>query len=288
VNSGWTAAPSSRVSTSATRAGRLERWWQVFAGLSAAALTWWYVAEHRHPSANGYRNQVIALGCLGTTLAVMAAALSIRKRLAYQGAGKLSVWMSAHIYLGVVAAFAILYHSGFRSGGLLSTLLLAFFWLTVASGLLGWRLSRSVPLLLTAMEETPAILEDLLLVRAECLRGMLELADSGSPEFRALVARRLMKETKSWGRMLRFYRRRSTLAQELPAFQGEQDEALKQLKEVEHRAYRRAVEYALRINKMNAELFLQRVLRGWLTLHMATTVAMFGLAGIHIISVLYY
>jgi hypothetical protein len=29
-------------------------------------------------------------------------------------------------------------------------------------------------------------------------------------------------------------------------------------------------------------------LRGWLTLHMVTTVAMFGLAGIHIVSVFYY
>ncbi len=58
---------------------------------------------------------------------------------------------------------------------------------------------------------------------------MLELAGGGSPDFRALVEKRLMKETASWSRMFRFYRRRSTLAQELPAFQKEHEESLAQL-----------------------------------------------------------
>ena len=44
---------------------------------------------------------------IGTTLALLTGALSIRKRLSYQGMGRLSLWLSAHIYLGVVAAIAI-------------------------------------------------------------------------------------------------------------------------------------------------------------------------------------
>jgi hypothetical protein len=88
--------------------------------------------------------------------------------------------------------------------------------------------------------------------------------------------------------MWRFYRRRSTLAEELPAFQQSQEQSLRGLKPHEHRAFQRAAEYALRVNKMNAELFLQRIMRGWLTLHIATTVVMFGLAGFHVFSELYY
>jgi hypothetical protein len=138
------------------------------------------------------------------------------------------------------------------------------------------------------MEERPAIMEDLLLVRSECLQGMLELAAGGSPEFRSVVEKRLMKEASSWSRMLQFYRRRSSLAQELPAFQQHHADALARLKAREHLAFQRATEYALRVNKMNAEILLQRAMRGWLTFHIVATGTMFGLAAVHIFTALYY
>jgi hypothetical protein len=103
-----------------------------------------------------------------------------------------------------------------------------------------------------------------------------------------MVQQRLMKETASWSRMFRFYRRRSTLADELPGFKREQEESLARLRQQEHRAFQRATEYALRANKMNAELLLQRVLRGWLTLHIVSSGTMFGLAAVHIFTALYY
>jgi hypothetical protein len=279
---------SARVSASGAHRVRIERTWQAFAFFAAVGLGFWYFSAHRHPSATRYHGLVLSLGWIGTVLALMTAALSARKRTAYQGVGKMSSWLSAHIYLGIVSAFAILFHCAFQTGGPLSAWLLAFFSLTIASGLLGWVLSRKVPPLLTALEEEPAILEDLLTVREDNFRGMLELARGGSPEFRTLVETRLLKETGSWARMWHFYRRRSTVAEELPAFQKDHDVALGALKPHEHRAFHRAAEYALRVNKMNAEMFLQRTLRGWLTLHIVTTTVMFGLAAIHIFSELYY
>jgi len=278
----------ARISSSGRAARVAERVWQVLAVLAVAALSWWYFAAHRQPSPNRYHSLVLALGWIGTSLLVMAVALSIRKRMAYQGVGKMSVWLTAHIYIGIVAAFAIFYHSGLRAGGPLSSWLLAFFSLTVVSGLMGWWFSRTLPPLLTAMEETPAIMEDLLTVRSECLQGMLELASTGSPELRGLVEQRLMKEAASWSRMVRFLRRRSSLAQELPQFQRQHEESLKSLKPREHLAYRRATEYALRVNKMNTELLLQRAMRGWLTFHIVATGTMFGLAAVHIFTALYY
>jgi hypothetical protein len=278
----------ARVSSSGKAAKRVEWAWQSFAVVAVAGLSWWYYTAHRVPSPNRYHSLVLIFGWIGTTLAVLVALLSVRKRAAYQGIGKMSVWVKAHIYMGIVSAFAIFYHSGLRSGGPLSTWLLAFFSLTVVSGLMGWWFSRKFPPLLTAMEERPAIMEDLQSVRSECLQGMLELAAGGSPEFRSLVEKRLMKEASSWGRMMQFYRRRSTLAQELPAFQREHADALSRLKQREHLAYQRAAEYALRVNKMNAEMLLQRAMRGWLTFHIVATGTMFGLAAVHIFTALYY
>lgn len=234
----------ARVSTSGLLAGSAERVWQVLAGLSLVALSWWYFAAHRLPSPDRYHSLVTSFGWIGIAFAVLAAALSIRKRLAYQGVGKLSGWMRAHIHLGVLAAFAILYHTGFHAGGLLTSLLLAFFLLTIASGLLGWWIARNVPPLLTAVEENPAILEELLIIRADCLRGMFELAAAGSPNFRVAVDQYLSKETTSWPRMLRFFRRRSTLAEELPAFLKEQEQAKNSLTESERGAFQRAAEYS--------------------------------------------
>lgn len=265
-----------------------ERLWQLFTGLGIAGLGWWYYTAHRQPSPNRYHGLVLALGWIGIATAVLAAMLSARKRIAYQGAGRVSVWLTAHVYLGILSAFAILFHSGFGAGGPLSTWLLAFFSLTVVSGLMGWWFSRTLPPLLTQMEEHPAIMEDLLLVRAECLQGMLELAAGGSPEFRALVERGLIKDASSWTGMFRFYRRRSTVAQELPAFQKEHAGELSSLKRQEQLAFQRAIEYALRVNKMNAEILLQRTMRGWLTFHIVCTGTMFGLAAIHIFTQLYY
>ena len=288
MNAPRSGARSARISTSGGRARRVERLWQAFAVAAVAVLSWWYFMAHRQPSADRYHGLVLGLGWIGASLALLAAALSVRKRLAYQGVGRMSAWLHAHIYLGIVAAFAIFYHSGLRMGGPLSAWLLVFFSLTVISGLMGWWIARKVPLFLTAMEERPAILEDLLTVRADCLQGMLELAGAGSADFGALVEQRLMKVTVSWSRMFRFYRRRSTLAQELPFFQKELEECLSRLRPLEHGAFQRAAEYALRVNKMNAELLLQRVLRGWLTFHIVSTGAMFGLAAVHIVSALYY
>jgi len=288
MNPARSVAPGGRVSTSGDRARRAERTWQALAVLAVAALTWWYFDAHQQPSANRYHGLVLGLGWIGISLALLASGLSIRKRMAYQGVGRMSTWLTAHIYVGIISAFAILYHSGLHAGSLFSAFLLTFFSLTIISGLMGWWFTRALPPLLTAIEENPAILEDLLTVRAECLQGMLELAKGGSPGFRALVEQRLMRETASWSRMFRFYTRRSTLAQELPAFQKEYAKSLQGLPPQEHLAFQRAAEYALRVNKMNAELLLQRVLRGWLTFHIVSTGTMFGLAAVHIFTELYY
>lgn len=270
-------------------AGSGARWvGRICLALLAGGLSWWHFSTRGESSPDRTRLLVTSLGWIGAGLALLAASLSARKRLAYQGAGRLSVWTNAHIYLGTGSAFATLLHTGFGVGGPLPTLLLMFFWLTAASGVMGWWLSKALPPLLTAIEETPAIIEDLLAKRAECLRGMLELSAGGSGDFGAFIQQKLMPETASWIRMFRFYWNRSTFTDEISGFQKEHEWVLHRLGSFEHHAVQRAVEYALRVNKMNAELFLHRILRGWLTLHITATATMFGLLAVHIASVLYY
>ncbi len=276
----------ARISTSGRSVDWAERLWQIFALAAVGILGKWYWDSNHYQAAD--RDYLFVSGVSGSVMAILAAALSIRKRLAYQGAGRMSVWLRGHIYLGLVSAAAIFLHSGFRAGGAVTEVLLAFFALTVVSGLFGLLIARKVPPLLTAVEEDPALIEDLIGVRSDCLRGLYELGESGSAEFRALVKGRLSAEASSLTRMTRFYRRRSTLAQEMPAFQAELAELMKSVRPHEHRAFVRAAEYALHANKMGAELLLQRTLRGWLTFHMAATAVMLAIAAVHIFSVLFY
>lgn len=278
-------APGARVSTSGRPADRGLRLWQAFAVLSTAGLSYWYWQRH-HQTPD--RDFLFASGVLGTVMALLAASLSVRKRLAYQGIGRMSAWLTGHIYLGMVSALAIFLHSGFRGGGPVTAVLLGFFLLVIVSGLLGLAIAGRVPKLLTAVEENPGHIEDLIDIRQDCLQGLMGLGQGGSPEFRDLVKERLTGEAFSLRRMAGFYRRRSTLAQELPAFQKELEPSMERIKSHEHRAFQRAAEYVLHANKMNAELLLHRVLRGWLTFHMATTVVMLSMAALHIFLVLFY
>ena len=185
-----------------------------------ALLTWWYIVAHRQPSANRYHGLVLAW--VGLERAGAAGGRAKRPQAhGLSGRGtNVRLAERAHL-LGIVAAFAIFYHSGLRTGGPLSAWLLTFFSLTVVSGLMGWWFPAGLPPLLTAMEENPAILEDLLMVRARMSARHARAGRRRLARVPRLGEKRLMTETTSWSRMFRFYRRRSTLAQELPAFQKE-------------------------------------------------------------------
>ena len=280
-------AVTSRVRASSSRRAvdHGERLWQLFAVLCVGGLLWWFFTKHDQTSE---RNFLVTSGSIGIGFGVLAGTLSVRKRFAYQGVGRMSAWLTGHIYLGLIAAVAVFLHSGMRPGGSATSILFLFFCLTIASGLIGLLIAKRVPPLLTKIEENPALIEDLVDIRGECLRGLHELANGGSQEFRKLVKERLLGEVNSLSRMLRFYQKRTTLAEELPAFQRGFDPVVAQLKPHEQGSFRRAAEYALRANKMNAEYLLQRMLRGWLTFHMAATAIMFALAAVHIFTVLFY
>ncbi len=262
--------------------------WIVITVLSVAALSYLYFAVQKTPSPDGHHTMVMNLGYLGTFLMLVIFAFSFRKRLALQGFVKLRFWLKEHIYLSIITTFVIFYHASLKLGGPVTAWLLLLFSLTIVSGLLGWWLTKRVPPLLTAIEEEPAIIEDLLQAKENYYRSLVELSQGKSEQFRGIVERRLRREVDSWSRMWRFYSGRMTLSHALPTFQAEFEPQVNQLREDERADFKRVVENTLRINKLNAELFLQRVLRRWLTLHIVISSAMAALAVVHIFSVFYY
>lgn len=262
--------------------------WIVITVASVAILSYFYFTLMGTPSPDGHHRLVMNLGYLGTFFILILFSFSFRKRLALQGVIKLRYWLKEHVYLSIITTFVIFYHATLKLGGPVTAWLLLLFSLTIVSGLFGWWITKKVPPLLTAIEEDPVIIEDLLAARENHYRAIVELSQGKSESFRRIAGQRLRSEMNSWSRMLKYYVKRSTVAPLLASFQAEYEAELRALPENERADFQQVVENALRVNKVNAELFLQRILRRWLTLHIVISAAMAALAVVHIVSVFYY
>ncbi|MBY0524011.1 MAG: hypothetical protein K2R98_11465 [Gemmataceae bacterium] len=101
--------------------------------------------------------QGIALGLVGTALAMVCASLPVRRRL--QRRRRLarwcfatSAWEKAHIYAGLLGVLILHYHAGFRVGSPLTAVLLGVLWAIFLSGLAGLLFRHLLPLVKNAKE----------------------------------------------------------------------------------------------------------------------------------------
>ncbi|MDH5510625.1 MAG: hypothetical protein OEZ32_09765 [Nitrospinota bacterium] len=91
----------------------------------------------------------LVYGILSLALIVILSGYRIRKSLLRTPIGSLHAWAQSHVYMGVILIVLVFLHSGFRTGGMLSGLLLALFLLVIASGIIGAILYKVVPLSLS-------------------------------------------------------------------------------------------------------------------------------------------
>jgi hypothetical protein len=84
-------------------------------------------------------------GVVGGLIIVFEFLLWPRKKVRAWRLGRAQTWLRAHIWLGLLTVPLILYHSGWRLGGTLSTLLLLLFLIVIASGILGLALQQFLP-----------------------------------------------------------------------------------------------------------------------------------------------
>jgi hypothetical protein len=127
------------------------------------------------------------LGVAGASMLVVMLAYSVRKRVAgLQRLGPLSLWLDAHILLGVVGPLLVVLHSAFKVQGLVAL----SFWsmvLVALSGVLGRFLYLQIPR--TRAGEDLTLAETLAIDRAlaERLRGEFGLDESALAQLDALA-----------------------------------------------------------------------------------------------------
>ena len=117
--------------------------------VAVAASAYWTVAKHSVHGPTGGNVLGLILGIVGSLLMIFAALLAVRKRLPTWRVGSAQFWMRGHLWLGTLGFVLILFHAGFKWGGLLENLLWISFVLVVVTGFAGVALQQVIPRLLT-------------------------------------------------------------------------------------------------------------------------------------------
>jgi hypothetical protein len=231
------------------------------------------------------RGAGLAFGFLAAALFAFAMSYPARRPRAWP-LPNARAWLQAHLYLGALALWATLIHAGFAwpAGGLSLWLLLLASW-TTATGLIGVALQKWIP---------AALAEGL---RVEALLPRIpELVEKNLAEADALAA------TAS-DVLERFYRTevRGTLVALAPSWsylvdvRSGREHGLERFRRmapfvaVEERPLLDSLE-SLYVEKLelDAHFTLQRLLRGWLLLHVPAAGVMMGLIALHALTWILY
>ena len=130
---------------------RTHKPWFVASALvvAIAASAYWVTAKQSRHGPSGGSVFGLMFGIAGSLLMVFAALLAVRKRLPTWRVGSAQFWLRGHLWLGTLGFVLILFHAGFKWGGLLENLLWVSFGLVVVTGFAGVALQQVIPRLLT-------------------------------------------------------------------------------------------------------------------------------------------
>lgn len=268
-----------------------KRWIHIIGILLAAASVGGAVAAvARHGLAEpllGFLNMRWITGLVGLVGIAAVMAYPVRRQIYRRRAGPLRYWMLAHSYLGVIAGAMILLHGGADSGGPLTTALIISYDLVIATGLFGLLIYLVVPRLLIRIEETPLLIDDLIARRQELKSEIERAAAFPSERLRRIVKENVVPRFASVRYLLRQYLRRERLSEMLQSARRDFDQ-FGDLGRDERGMLDRAVESVATLRRIDAIIYLHRLLKAWLPPHIAFTSLMLGLMVVHIVQVVYY
>lgn len=119
----------------------------VLALVGTVVATVWLLAHSARSDSppSGSTCPGLTFGILSGVIIIFELLLWPRKKFRVWRVGRAEVWMTAHIWLGLLTVPLIVYHSGFRFGGPLSTVLMVLFLVVIGSGVFGLVLQQSIP-----------------------------------------------------------------------------------------------------------------------------------------------
>lgn len=254
----------------------------VAVGLYVAGVVFWDAAPGSRLS--------LGFGWAAAALLVAVSALSWRKRAmsfaSRRGLGRSHLWLALHMHGGALFLLLMLLHSGFGwpDGWVTLGLWLLSVW-TVAGGLIGRGLQRWLPRLMTSGLSTEVLYERIPELVDDLRERAGRVAASGSTEILDLFERHLQADMGAPRRRWIYFfditggiRERLRPLRYMHGKLPEEDQGrLDELEEL----YRAKLE-------LDAHFTLQRALRGWLWLHVPTSLLLLVLLALHLWGVLRY
>src|SRR6476620_11810646 len=123
----------------------------------------------------------LAFGAISLGIFVFAALLNLRKKVPLWRIGSVQRWLRAHIWLTFLTIPLILFHSGFRLGGPMTTLLMVLYAIVMVSGIYGLVLQHLVPLFLKERSPAETVFEQIPHIRAQLCLAAEKMRDSLRP-----------------------------------------------------------------------------------------------------------
>ncbi len=228
-------------------------------------------------------------GLTGLASIAWVMAYPFRKKVYRRRAGALRYWMLSHIYLGLLAGVLLLVHGGSSSGGLLTTCLMISFDLVIFSGIFGAACYVIVPRFMTRIEREPLLVEDLEARRDE-LRAELAIAaeQADNPDLKLLIGRKIRRRFLGLRYLLRQYIRKEDLLAMLASARQEFQLVSENLSRNDDARLMEAVENAATLRRVDALIYLHRLLKLWVAPHVLFTSLMLILMAVHIAQVVYF
>jgi hypothetical protein len=197
--------------------------------------------------------------------------------------------MLLHSYAGIIAGIMLLAHGGTDSGGLLTTILMISFDMVILSGLFGIFCYFVVPRILTSIEGEPLLIDDLKGRREELQKELADIGSLPAEPLRTIVRGKVVPQFVSFGFLLRQYLKREKLDEMYRNAKVKFNAEAAALTNPKDRAnLERAIEDAVTLRRVDALIYLHRLLKVWLPPHVLFTSLMLALLLVHIIQVIYY
>ena len=213
----------------------------------------------------------------------------LRKPIYRKRAGALRYWLLAHIYFGVMAGIVLLIHGGSHGGGLLTLLLMLWFDAVIITGLFGVFCYVIVPRIMTSIEGDPLLIEDLEGRRAELSDELETIKSKCDEQTRDLIERKVRRYFFSISYLLRQYLQREELTASLAKGRLQFKSEMAALDDKEKRSlFLKAIERSATLRRVEALIYLHRLLKVWLAPHVISTSVMLALMVVHIIQVVFF
>ncbi len=162
------------------RIDRTHRIWLVWTAgmLLVAALSYLPYAFWSTSRPSGSSIPGLVYGVAGYALMIFAALLGLRKKFPIWRIGRAQTWMRGHLWLGLASYPLILFHSAFSMGNGLTRALMWIFSFVIGSGLLGAALQHYMPEIITDRVPLETIYNQIDRVQEQLLKESNDLLGS--------------------------------------------------------------------------------------------------------------